>query len=198
MKITNDGVMIGSIFDWKGGEFMPPHCDSMDGPVVSAARKALEAGNADVVLPYVPSDGEDEVRRVFDAVIAVREQAPAAREIADLHFFETVVRVHRVGEGAPYTGLKPAGLDEGPVIPVAERAIETGSPDELVELLTGRVEEEVRERLHHVTELKARTNGNVEANRAYVEAMLDLQVWSHRLYQATQAAAHEHHHAHAG
>lgn len=166
----------------------------MDGPVVSAARKALEAGNADLVLPFVPRDGEEEVRRVFEAVLAAREQAPAAREVADLHFFETVVRVHRAGEGAPYTGLKPAGLDHGPVIPVAERAIERGSPDELVRLLTGRVEEEVRERFAHMLELKQRANGDLEANRAYVEAMLDLEVWSHGLYKATRAAAHEHHH----
>lgn len=171
---------------------MPPHCDSMDGPVVTAARKALEVGNADVVLPFVPKDGEDEVRRVFDAVVAARQAAPAARDVADLHFFETVVRVHRAGEGAPYTGLKPAGLDNGPVIPVAERAIESGSPDELARLLTGRVEEEVRERLGNVMELRERADGGVEANRAYVEAMLGLEVWSHKLYQATGAPAHEH------
>lgn len=177
---------------------MPPHCDSMDGPVVSAARKALEAGKIDLVLPFVPKDGEDEIKQVFDAVVAAREQAaPAAREIADLHFFETVVRVHRAGEGAPYTGLKPAGLDHGPVIPVAERAIERGSPDELAGLLSGRVEEEVRERFGHVMELKERADGDLEANRSYVEAMLDLEVWSHALYEATRASAHEHHHAHA-
>lgn len=176
---------------------MPPHCDSMDGPVVTAARKALEANDADMVLPYVPKAGEDEVRQAFDAVIGVREQGPAAREVADRHFFETVVRVHRAGEGAPYTGLKPAGLDEGPVIPVAERALETGSPEELVGLLRGRVEEEVRKRFDHVMELKARADGDIDANRDYVEAMLDLQVWSHGLYQATKAAAHEHHHVHA-
>jgi hypothetical protein len=96
---------------------MPPHCDSIDGPVVNAARKALDAGDVDVALPYVPSDGEDEVRRAFLAVMGVRDQGNAVREVADLHFFETVVRVHRAGEGAPYTGLKPAGLDHGPVIP---------------------------------------------------------------------------------
>ena len=49
--------------------------------------------------------------------------------MADLYFFETVVRVHRAGEGAAYNGLKPAGLDEGPVIPIAEKAIETASPE---------------------------------------------------------------------
>lgn len=176
---------------------MPPHCDSMDGPVVTAARKALDAGDVDIALPFVPSGGEDDVRRAFQAVMGVRDQGPAVRELADLHFFETVVRVHRAGEGAPYTGLKPAGLDHGPVIPVAERAIETGSPDELVGLLTGRVAEELRERFGHLMELKAHADGDIDANRAYVEAMLGLQVWSHRLYQVTKAPAHEHQHAHA-
>jgi hypothetical protein len=117
------------------------------------------------------------------------------REVADLHFFETVVRVHRAGEGAPFTGLKPAGLDHGPVIPLAERAIETGSPDELVELLTARVEQELRARFAHVLELEARADSDLDSNRTYVEAMLDLQVWSHGLYHATWAGAHEHGHA---
>lgn len=170
----------------------------MDGPVVAAARRALDARDPRIVLAYVPKDGEQEVRDAFDAVVAIRGQGPAVRRVADLHFFETVVRVHRAGEGAPYTGLKPAGLDTGPVIPVAERAIETGSPDELVALLTGRVEDELRQRFARVMRLQAQVNGDIEANRAYVEAMLDLQVWSHRLHQATTAPAHEHHHAPAG
>ena len=177
---------------------MPPHCDSLDGPVVSAARRALEAEDAAIVLPYVPREGEAEVLEAFEAVLAIRDTDPAVRDLADRHFFETVVRVHRAGEGAPFTGLKPAGLDHGPVIPVAERALETGSPDELVALLTERVAEEVRDRFRHVADLKARTDGDIEANRAYVEASLDLQVWSHGLFQATKAAAHDHEHAHAG
>jgi hypothetical protein len=169
----------------------------MDGPVVTAARRALEADDASIALAYVPEQGEEEVRRAFEAARRIRDQGPSVREVADLHFFETVVRVHRAGEGAPYTGLKPAGLDHGPVIPVAEGAIETGSPDRLVELLTARVEEEVRERFDHVMELKVRADGDLDANRAYVAATLDLQVWSHGLYQATRTSAHEHQHVHA-
>jgi hypothetical protein len=164
----------------------------MDGPVVTAAREALEAGDAGIALAYVPKDGEAEVREAFDAALAVRGLGQGARELADRHFFETVVRVHRAGEGAPYTGLKPAGLGHGPVIPVAERALVSGSADELVELLTGRVEEEVRRRLDEVIALRAATNGNLDANRAYVSAMLDLQVWAHGLYHAAGAAAHSH------
>jgi hypothetical protein len=175
---------------------MPPHCDSRDGPVVTAARRALDARDADIALAYVPKRGEAEVREAFDVALRIRDQGPAVREVADLHFFETVVRVHRAGEGAPFTGLKPAGLDHGPVIPLAERAIETGSPDELVELLTARVEQELRARFAHVLELKARADSDLDSNRTYVEAMLDLQVWSHGLYHATWArGAHEHGHA---
>ena len=178
---------------------MPPHCDSMDGPVVTAARDALDAARVELVLPYVPEAGEAEVRRAFDAVSSARQQGPAAREVADLHFYETVVRIHRAGEGAPYTGLKPAGLDVGPVIPVAERAIATGSAEELIGLLCRSIESEATRRVARVVELGRRANGDVAANREYVEAMLGLQVWAHKLHQCVASSPHEAHgHAHGG
>jgi hypothetical protein len=120
---------------------MPPHCDTMDGPVVQAAARALDVGDSAVVLPYVPAGGEEEVKQSFAKAIQLRGQGEEARDVADRYFFETVVRIHRAGEGEPYTGLKPAGLDSGPVIPAAERAIESGSSDELVRVLCGAVEE---------------------------------------------------------
>src|SRR5512146_2756716 len=136
---------------------MPPHCDSLDGPVVTAAKAALGAGNVNLILPYVPKEGEAESVRAFEKVIKIRKDE-AAREIADLYFFETVVRIHRMGEGAPYTGLKPAGLSEGPVIPVAEAAIESGSPDELIEVLSSMLREEVTHRLDHMLHLREHAN----------------------------------------
>jgi len=175
---------------------MPPHCDSMDGPVVSAAAKALEQENVRLILPFVPEEGEQEVVETFERVMPIRRLSPEAGEVADRLFFETVVRIHREGEGATFTGLKPAGLDVGPVIPVAEQAIENGDPEELESILSEAVKHQVHERLHHVLELKERVNGDVERNREYVEAMLGLQVWSHSLYLAILAQAHEHGHAH--
>ncbi|MDE3090961.1 MAG: hypothetical protein KGJ80_16430 [Chloroflexota bacterium] len=175
---------------------MPPHCDSMDGPVVTAAKQALETGNVDLILPYVPKEGEPEVITAFKKVIAARKDGALARDVADLYFFETAVRVHRAGEGAPYTGLKPAGLSEGPVIPVAEKAIETGSPDELVRLLSDMVRAEVKERFEHLMHLKKHAGGPVDEAREYVEAMLGLEVWSHKLYQCVKSQAHEAHHEH--
>ena len=175
---------------------MPPHCDTMDGPVVTAARKALEAENVNLILPYVPESGAAQVQSAFEKVVQARKADPAAREVADLYFFETVVRVHRAGEGAPYTGLKPAGLDEGPVIPIAERAIESGSPDALVEVLTDTLREEVRHRFDLMMRLRGHSPDDVAAARQYVEATLGLEVYSHQLYLAMKAHPHEAHLGH--
>jgi hypothetical protein len=169
---------------------MPPHCDALDGPVVKAARRALEARDVNLVLPYVHKAGEAEVVKTFEKVTGIRESDPAAREIADLYFFETVVRVHRAGEGAPYTGLKPAGLDVGPAIPAAERAIESGSADELVGLLADTVRSELMRRFDRVMQLKPQAEGSVDRAREYVQAMLGLQVYAHKLNQFAKAGPH--------
>lgn len=175
---------------------MPPHCDSMDGPVVKAAVQALDAEKVELILPYVPQAGEEEVRRTFAKVVHARKDGTLVREIADRYFFETVVRIHRAGEGAPYTGLKPAGLDVGPVIPVAEKVITTGEPAELANLLCDLIEAEIRHRLQRVMHLKHHAQESVEDGREYVEAMLGLQVWAHSLYQAAHATPHEAPHEH--
>jgi hypothetical protein len=112
--------------------------------------------------------------------------------VADLYFFETVVRIHRAGEGAPYTGLKPAGLDEGPVIPVAEKAIETGSPDALIKTLTDTLRQEIQHRFDHMIHLRDYAPNDVARAREYVEAMLGLEVYAHQLYGATIAFQRRH------
>lgn len=169
---------------------MPPHCDSLDGPVVRAARRALDAEDVDLVLPYVHDAGEDEVRRAFSLAVKARTQGAEAREVADLYLFDTVVRVHRAGEGQPYTGLKPAGLDVGPVIPLAEAAIAAGSPDRLAGFLAGAVADETAERFEAMRRAGARAGDGVAEARAYVEAMLGLQVWAHGVYDAIHGPAH--------
>lgn len=163
---------------------MPPHCDSLDGPVVGAARQALDAGDVDLVLPFVPVDGEDEVRAAFDLARKARRQGPEARQVADLYFFDTAVRVHRRGEGAPHTGLKPAGLDVGPVIPLAERAVDTGDAAGLVAFFEETVRSEAQRRLTDVRDLRAAAGSGVPAARASTSAMLDFLVWSHKLWRA--------------
>lgn len=169
---------------------MPPHCDSLDGPVVTAARRALDAGDVGLVLPFVHADGEAEVRATFDQVLPVRDLGPEARATADQLFFETVVRVHRAGEGAPYTGLKPTGLSVGPVIPLAERAVEEDSSDRLADFLSNVLREELKHRLDLVHDLARRRERSLGEAREYVEAMLGFEVYSHHLYEAMRSAGH--------
>jgi Family of unknown function (DUF6448) len=92
--------------------------------------------NINHVLIWVRPQDADEIKRVFQETLAVRKLSPQAQSLADQHFFETLVRIHRTGENAPYTGLKPAGRDLGPAIPAADKTIETGSDKALIELLT--------------------------------------------------------------
>ena len=98
------------------------HCDSMDGPVVKAAVRALETGNVNLVLIWVQERDSTQIQEAYQKTIGVRKLNTEARELADLWFFETLVRIHRAGEGTPYTGLKPAGLDHGPAVLAAEIA----------------------------------------------------------------------------
>ena len=170
---------------------MPPHCDSLDGPVVRAASRALDAENVDLVLPFVHEDGEEELRQAFDLALEARTQGPEAHAVADRYFFETAVRIHRAGEGAPYTGLKPAGLDVGPVIPLAERAINDGDPTVLADFLATAVRDETRRRFDEMAAAQPGPHSTVPEVREYVEQMLGLQVWSHKLHQRMLGPAHE-------
>lgn len=170
---------------------MPPHCDTLDGPVVNAARQALQLDDVDVVLPFVPADGEQEVTDAFHLARKARTQGEESREVADRYFFDTVVRVHRRGEGVPHTGLKPAGLDVGPVIPLAEQAVETDEDGELVAFLQAAVRDQAEQRLRHVRELHQNASAGVPAARAYTSAMLGFIVWSHKMWKATGDTAHE-------
>jgi hypothetical protein len=144
------------------------HCDGLDG--LALARR-LEAGNVNLVLPWVRAEDEGEIRHAFDHALAVRKLGPDARELADTHFFETLVRIHRAGEGAGYTGLKPAGRDLGPAIPAADQALEGGSVDAVVKLLTEAVRAGVHQRYHAAVNRRKFDASDVSAGRAYVEAL---------------------------
>lgn len=158
------------------------HCDGMDGPVVKAAQKALRTGNVNLVLIWVAKGDEAEVREAFRKTADVRRLSPQARELADRYFFETLVRLHRAGEGEPFTGLKPAGRDLGPVIPAADRAIETGSAEGLLKLFTGEAREEVAGLFREALARKDYAPDDLEAGRAYVHAYIRLMHHAEHLY----------------
>lgn len=148
------------------------HCDTLDGPVVADARTALEQNDVTPVLKWVRAEDEAELRNAFARAVAARRLGPEARELADTYFFETLVRLHRAGEGAPFTGLKPAGTIE-PVLLEADRALQAGSVSALAESLSGHVAQGLRERFARAAEAKAHAGESVQAGREYVEAYVE-------------------------
>lgn len=169
------------------------HCDGMDGPVVQAAQRALAKGDVNLVLIWVKDNDESEIRNAFAKTLAVRKLNPEARELADLYFLETFVRIHRAGEGAPYTGLKPAGRDLGPAIPAADKAIETGAVEPLVKMITSHSEHGIHERFQNVTAAKKFSAQDVNAGRNYVKAYVEFVHYVEKLHESVQASgSHEH------
>lgn len=167
------------------------HCDTLDGPVVSTARKALDTGKLNPVLAWVRPQDEAEIREAFVRATAVRKSGPEARSLADTWFFETVVRVHRAGEGAPYTGLKPAGQDLGPAIAAADRSIESGSPAAVERLLGDAVKAGVHERFARLKAEK-RPGEDVAAGRAWVQAYVPYLHYVEGVHQAATRGAGAH------
>jgi hypothetical protein len=168
------------------------HCDGLDGPVVKSARAALDARNVALVAIWVQPQDEAEIRRAFEQALVVRSLSPPAKELADRFFFETVVRVHRAGEGAPFTGLKPAGRDLGPAIPAADKALEERSLEPLVKLLTDPMRDRVRQHFTEVVTARTYDVGDVAAGRDYARAYVEFIHYVERLYETSTTAAHGH------
>jgi hypothetical protein len=168
------------------------HCDGLDGPVVKAARKALDVRNPALVLIWVQEKDEPEIRAAFNQTLSVRALGPQAKELADRFFFETVVRVHRAGEGAPYTGLKPAGRDLGPAIPAADKALATGSLEPLAKLFVDAMQKQLRERFDEAVASAAFAPDDVSAGRESIRAYVEFIHYVERLYDAAATSPHGH------
>lgn len=174
------------------------HCDGMDGPVVKAAQKALASGDVNLVLIWVQKADEQQIREAFDRTLAVRELGAEARELADMYFFETLVRIHRAGEGAPYTGLKPAGRDLGPAIPLADQVLITGEIDLLVNLITEEMRKGLLDMFEHAMNASHYAQADVAAGREFVRAYVTFIHYVERSYEAASRPAAGHFPEHAG
>lgn len=172
------------------------HCDSPEGPVIQDARLALERGDPTLVLKWVSPEHEGEIKDAFQAALVVREEGHAAKALADRYFFETLVRVHRAGEGEPYTGLKPSGTVD-PGILAADKGLQSGSAKDLARSMSAAVAEAIERRFQVAAERKKHAADSVEAGRAYVEAYVDYVHFVESVGRLTSTGgAHAHPSAH--
>ncbi len=148
------------------------HCDSYDGPVVGDAIKALETNNVNLVLKWINQEQEQEIISLFNKTYNLRNGDEEIYQIVEKHFLETLVRLHRETEGAPFTGLKPAGTTKRIVL-LSDQAIENKSVDDLVGKLNGHIEKVVREKFNLVAALYNEKDKSPEKGREYVKAYVD-------------------------
>lgn len=168
------------------------HCDSYDGPVIKEAAKALETNNVNLVLKWITEEQEQEIIPLFNKTYGLKNGDKEIYAIVEKHFFETLVRLHRETEGAPYTGLKPAGTTK-PIIQMTDKALQEGKVDDFLVKLNSHIANGIREKYQKVAELKKVKDNSKEQGRAYVEAYVD--------YTHTVEAIHdimEHGGGHAG
>jgi hypothetical protein len=169
------------------------HCDTLDGPVVIEATAALKKADVTPVLKWVKKEYESEIKSVFKQVSAVRSKGPQAQEIADRYFFETLIRLHRAGEGAPFTGLKPAGTIDSSLV-AADKAMESGSVEALAKKIGEAAEKAIRKRFARLMEAKTHKDESIEAGREYVEAYVVYVHFVEGLHDMiTQGEAHNPH-----
>lgn len=163
------------------------HCDSLDGPVVIAAKAALDSGNPAPVLAWVQPADEAAVKEAFQKTREVRKLGGKAAELADLWFFETLVRVHRAGEGAPYTGLKPAGSAEE-IVKELDSSIQKGDISELAGMIGSHAEHMIKEKFEALLPLKKEADKSVEKGRAYVAAYVEFMHYVENVKNAVHGA----------
>jgi hypothetical protein len=160
------------------------HCDGEDGPVVTAAKKALDEENVNLVLIWVQKADEQDIIEAYNKTISVRKLDPSARELADKYFFDTVVRLHRMGEGATFTGVKPAGYNDDPSVRAADRVVDGSPLTEVYKMLNSELHKGLHAAYERVESLKDFDKNDTEAGREYVAAYVNFLHYVEGIYKA--------------
>jgi hypothetical protein len=166
-------------------------CDTLDGPVVETARQALAFGDVTPLLKWVSIKDEQLIRTAFQNTLDVRKLGGKAQKLADMYFFEILVRIHREGEGASYTGLK-AGSEIDPAVALADKALENGSVDKLTSVLTDAATKGIRERFNRALETKKHADESISTGREFVEAYVAFTHYVENLHDSVKGGT-EHH-----
>jgi hypothetical protein len=167
------------------------HCDSTSGPVIPEAVAALASADVTPVLKWVSGEREAEIRAAFDQAQIVRAKGTEAQQLADQHFLETLVRLHRAGEGAPYTGITDAPVE--PIIAMADDALAEGSADEMIRRINRHLAQSIREKFQRVSEARGRKDDSVEAGREFVAAYVNYVHYVEGVHAAiVSAGGHQH------
>jgi hypothetical protein len=161
---------------------LPVHCKTRNGPAVRAAVRALETGNVNYVLIWVPEEAEKKLKNLFEKTYCEYKVRKDGAHVTIDWYLKTVNRLHKLGENRQNTGITTAGLNESPFILIVENAIETEDPKEAIRVISEAREDDIRYHFHQVLDKKNYDVNNISAGRAFVTAFTDFIVYLHDLY----------------
>lgn len=188
-------IFVVGIFSLLAGSVFA-HCDTTSGPIIPEAKAALEKGDMTPILKWIKKDNEAEIKAAFTKAVAVRAKGPEAKELADQYFLETLVRLHRAGEGAPYAGIKDAPVE--PIVAMADKALDEGTADEMIKKINSHMGGAIKEKFNKALEAKKNKDKNVEAGREFVEAYVIYMHYVEGIHTAIMSAGAHHTEAGAG
>ena len=104
------------------------------------------------------------------------------------------MRVHRSGEGAPYTGLKGPEYEIPAGIAAADRAVEGGALEGLDDRMAEHVLDALRGKFDELASLQSYAQDDVVTGRQYVHAYVEFIHFVENLHALIEggAAAHPH------
>lgn len=166
------------------------HCDSMSGPVIPEAIAALEKGDITPILKWIKPEYESEVKTAFSLAVQVRDKSPEAKKLADKYFLETLIRIHRAGEGAPYTGIKDTPPEK--IIILTDQALASGSADQLIEKIQAHLAVAIKEKFDKALKASKNKDQSVESGREFVEAYVQYTHYVEGIHSAIMSTGGHH------
>jgi len=147
--------------------------DLLNGPVIRAAKTALETGDANYIVIWVPEESENTLKNLLEKTCCTQRIKNNMQNRAIDWYFDTVNRLCFVDRKMMFTGLKSDGCNENLIISKAVKAIETGSVEIITDNIPVAYEDEVKQRFRQVINKKNYPVNNPTAGRAYVSAFFE-------------------------
>ena len=200
-KISQRVVLLLSVIllSFASPQIASAHCDSYDGPVIKDALKALEQQNVELVLKWVEPKYDEIITDKFNQTLKLKGSNEEVNKILRTHFLETLVRLHREGEGASFTGLKPAN-SMTPMVEMADNSLEKNDINYVVNAVNSHLTEVLKERFAKAIELSKTKDNSVEQGRAYVEAYVEythtLEALEHIIHEPVSHSGADNHAGH--
>ncbi len=172
------------------------HCDTMDGPAVKDAIRAMDTGNVNYALKWVQPKYEAEVSRAFRMSMKVKDINADTKNLAEQYFFEILLRDHRAGEGVAFDGVKPHGWPVDERVKAADQSIALGNLEPLKGLVEPDKWPELQRRFQKVMSLKDFDVNRVEEGREYIEAYVQFFKFAEGEDEHHESHEHVEHHWH--